>query len=67
MSFKVFSKIRRDNKAFSIDYFFTSYGTLESCIVICRGDIAPFKGVRNSCEKDERTYVLYSFASFYSY
>ena len=63
MSFKVFSNKSKDNKEFSIDSSLTLLGIRESCIAICNGKIAPFKGVRNSCEKDERIFVLYSFIS----
>ena len=47
-----------------MDSNFTSYGILESYIAISNGDIAPFKGVRNSCEKEDKTFVLYSLISF---
>ena len=63
MSFNVFSKRNKDNKGFSIDSSLTSFGILESCIAIYNGKIAPFNGVRNSCEKEESIFVLYSLIS----
>ena len=63
ISFKVFSKRNKDIKEFSIDSSLISVAILESYITIYSGKIAPFKGVRNSCENDERIFVLYSLIS----
>ena len=63
MSFRVFSKRNKEYKEFSRDSSLTSFGILVSCIAIYNGKIAPFNGVRSSCEKEERIFVLYSLIS----